>query len=120
MLINLDDATTVEKVALSAILDTRVLGLKAAVILSKVFGGTATGSANTAQTYIDTQDRVWMTGTGTYPTCFVKSKCKGAGRKGKEVKIPDAYGGIRLEILENNAINVEYYTIQDIQNSLTK
>lgn len=115
MNINLNDATTLRKIALLALTDNKVVGLIGGKILTAVLGGESTGGGNKQIQWISPEGIPHAIGTGNLNKAFVKSSNKGTGRGGNELKAGDKFVHLGVDI-DKNSIEVKVFSEVDVRN----
>lgn len=114
MNINLNDASTLRKIALLALTDNKVVGQLGGKILEAVLGGESIGGGNKQVQWVDPKGVTHAIGTGNLNKAFVKSSNKGAGRTGCELKAGEKFVHLDVDI-ESNAIEVNFYTEAEVR-----
>lgn len=98
----------IASVSSKTLLDNRVLGLKGGEILAAIYGGKTTGGGNKPIIYYKPDGTKCSIGTGDIRMAFISSSCKGTGRGGKALKVPDAKKFLHLSLTANGIRVVEY------------
>lgn len=114
MKINLNDASTLRKIAMLALTDNKVVGLLGGKILGAVLGGESIGGGNKQIQWVSPEGVTHAIGTGNLNKAFVKSSNKGIGRGGNELKAGDKFVHLDVDV-DNNTIDVNFFSEDDVR-----
>lgn len=117
MNINLNDATTLCKIAMMALTNNKVVGQLGGKILEAVLGGKSIGGGNKQVQWVSPKGVTHAIGTGDLNKAFIKSSNKGSGRTGCELKAGDKFVHLKVDI-ESNAIEINFFTEAEVRSSL--